>query len=168
MNNPEVTMHEDQQATRNPEMSVRCLPRRAEIRATSGCRVRHCAGTTIRHRDALRKMALTGSPGRRDAVYLPGSEEGRRRAIGVVAALSINPRSTTPMVRRWVVGTPKRHSDPEGRSRGNLEPRVAEILDFTHRPSASRSASSAARGSPRAIVRRCCSTPRTPARPRAG
>jgi len=31
----------------------------------------------------------------------PGSVAGRRRAIGVVAALTINPRTTTPMVRRW-------------------------------------------------------------------
>ncbi len=56
-----------------------------------------------------------GSPGERDAVCSPGYEGGRRRAIGVVAALSINPRATTPMVRRWVAGTPKRHGGPEGR-----------------------------------------------------
>ena len=31
--------------------------------APAGCRVRHCAGTTIRHRDALRTMALPGSLG---------------------------------------------------------------------------------------------------------
>ncbi len=60
-------------------------------------------------------MALPGSPGRRDPVCSPGYEAGRRRAIGVVAALSINPRATTPMVRRWVAGTPMRPSGPEGR-----------------------------------------------------
>ncbi len=47
-----------------------------------------------------------GSLGERDAVSSPGYEAGRRRAIGVVAALSINPRATTPMVRRWTDGTP--------------------------------------------------------------
>jgi len=56
-----------------------------------------------------------GSLGERDAVGSPGYEAGRRRAIGVVAALPINPRATTPMVRRWVAGTPTRHSGPEGR-----------------------------------------------------
>ena len=55
------------------------------------------------------------SPGTRDAVCCSGYEAGRRRAIGVVAALPINPRATTPMVRRWVAGTPKRHVGPEGR-----------------------------------------------------
>ncbi len=45
----------------------------------------------------------------------PGYEAGRRRAIGVVAALPINPRVTTPMVRRWSAGTHWRHSGPEGR-----------------------------------------------------
>ncbi len=30
-------------------------------------------------------------------------------------SLSINPRATTPMVRRWAAGTPMRHSGPEGR-----------------------------------------------------
>ncbi len=29
------------------------------------------------------------------------------------------PRATTPMVRRWVAGTPMRHGDPEGRCRGH-------------------------------------------------
>jgi len=40
----------------------------------------------------------------------PGSVAGRRRAIGAVAALPINPWSTTPMVRRWVA-----EGGPEGR-----------------------------------------------------
>ncbi len=57
-----------------------------------------------------------GSLGERDMVCCSGHEAGRRRAIGVVAALPINPRATTPMVRRWVAGTPWRHSDPEGRA----------------------------------------------------
>jgi len=35
------------------------------------------------------------------------SVAGRQRAIGVVAAVSINPPSTTPMVRRWGAGTPR-------------------------------------------------------------
>ncbi len=48
-----------------------------------------------------------------------GYEEGRRRIIGGVAALSINPHATTPMVRRWVAGTPMRHGGPEGRRRGH-------------------------------------------------
>ena len=35
-----------------------------------------------------------------------GSVAGRRRAIGVVVVLPINPRATTPMVRRWAAETP--------------------------------------------------------------
>ncbi len=35
--------------------------------------------------DALRTLALPGSPGRRDAETYSGNEAGRRRAIGVVA-----------------------------------------------------------------------------------
>jgi len=56
-----------------------------------------------------------GSLGECDAVCCSGYETGRRRAIGVVAALPINPRATTPMVRRWAAGTHWRHSGPEGR-----------------------------------------------------
>ncbi len=100
--------------------SDRNRPEYAEIDAPPGCRVRHCAGTTIRLRPATRTMALPGSLGKRDAVSSPGNEAGRRRTIGVVAALSINPRATTPMVRRWVAETPKRPGDPEGRGRKNL------------------------------------------------
>jgi len=58
---------------------------------------------------------IPGSLGEGDAVCSPGNDAGRRRAIGVVAASPINPRATTPMVRRWAAGTPKRHSGPEGR-----------------------------------------------------
>ena len=43
---------------------------------------------------------IPGSPGERDEVCSPGYEAGRRRAIGVVAALAINQRTTAPMVRR--------------------------------------------------------------------
>ncbi len=60
----------------------------------------------------LRYRALHGE---RDAVFSPGYEAGRRRAIGVVAAIPIDPQATTPMVRRWAVGTPERHSGAEGR-----------------------------------------------------
>ncbi len=69
-----------------------------------------------------------GSPGERDAVTSPGSEEGRRRAIGVVAALSIYPLATTTMVRRWVAGTPMRPSGPEGRGRGQRHRRCRWLL----------------------------------------
>jgi len=89
----------------------------AENRATSGCRAWLCAGRTPRRRVAPRTRSMPGSPGRRDPVCCPGNEAGRRRTIGMVAALSINPRATTPMVRRWSAGTPKRHSGPEGRCR---------------------------------------------------
>ncbi len=94
---------------------IRDSHERVENRPPSGCRVRHCAGTTIRLRPAPRTMALPGSPGRRDEVCCPGNEAGRRRAIGVVAALSIYPPATTPMVRRWSAETPMRHGGPEGR-----------------------------------------------------
>jgi len=90
----------------------------AENRATSGCRAWLCAGGTPRRRVAPRARSMPGSLGRPDAVSCSGYEAGRRRAIGVVAALSINPRATTPMVRRWSAGTPKRHSGPEGRGSG--------------------------------------------------
>jgi len=47
-------------------------------------------------------MALPGNPrGRAIRCICSGDEAGRRRAIGVVAALSRRPRATTPMVRRW-------------------------------------------------------------------
>jgi len=90
-------------------------PGPAEYRATSGCRAWLCAGGTPRRRVAPRTRSMPGSLGRPDAVSCSGYEAGRRRAIGVVAALSINPRATTPMVRRWSGGTPMRHSGPEGR-----------------------------------------------------
>ena len=56
---------------------------------------------------------LPGSLGR-DAVCCSGYEEGRRRALGVVAALS----TTNARPRRWrdvAAGTPMRHGGPEGR-----------------------------------------------------
>jgi len=81
----------------------------------SGCQVRHCAGTTFRRRGALRTMPLPGSPGTRDEVCSPGYEAGRRRAIGVVAAVQSTTHATAPMVRRWGAVTPRRHSGPEGR-----------------------------------------------------
>ncbi len=99
--------------------SGRSRPGHAENPAPSGCRVRFCAGATSRLRLASRTKCGPGSPGERDAVYSTGDEAGRRRAIGVVAALPINPRATTPMVRRWVAGTPMRHGGPEGRRCGH-------------------------------------------------
>ncbi len=86
-----------------------------ESGATTGCRARYCAGSTPRHCGASRTMALPGSLGERDDGISSGDEEGRRRTIGVVAALPTNPRATTPMVRRWAAGTPMRHGGPEGR-----------------------------------------------------
>ncbi len=52
---------------------------------------------------------------RNDEVCSPGSEAGRRSTIGVVAALQIHPRTTTPMVRRWDAGASKRPRRPEMR-----------------------------------------------------
>ncbi len=83
-------------------------------RATTGCRARYCAGSTPRKRGAPRTMALPGSPGERDPVCCSGNEGGRRRAIGVVAALPRFPRATTPMGRRWAA-----EGGPEGRCRGH-------------------------------------------------
>ncbi len=52
-----------------------------------------------------RTMALPGSPGERDAVCFPGYEAGRRRAIGVVAALP----ASHARPRRWCdAGSPGR------------------------------------------------------------
>ncbi len=66
--------------------SGRSRPGPAENPAPSGCRVRFCAGATSRLRLASRTKCGPGSPGERDAVCCSGYEEGRRRAIGVVAA----------------------------------------------------------------------------------
>ena len=57
----------------------------------------HCAGTTSRRCIPLRTNVGPGSPGERDAVCCSGYEAGRRRAIGVVAAL----QSTHERPRRW-------------------------------------------------------------------
>ena len=90
----------------------------------TGCRARHCAGTPNRQRDTFRTMALPGSPGRREAVFCPGNEAGRRRASSGVAALPIPTHATTLLGRRWDAGTPERPSAPEGRGR-RLGPRAA-------------------------------------------
>ena len=90
-------------------------PGHAEIRPPSGCRARYCAGTNPRRRVTLRTMALPGSPGTRDEVCSTGTEAGRRRSSSVVAALQSTTHATTLLGRRWVAGTPTRHSDPEGR-----------------------------------------------------
>ena len=55
--------------------------------------------------------AATGLPREaRPAGFSPGHEAGRRRPIGVVAALQIHHRATTPMGRRWAA-----EGGPEGR-----------------------------------------------------
>ncbi len=93
----------------------------------AGCRVRHCAGIPLRFasRSAQCRTGLGAWLSfRREKV--PGSAPiafqqalaGRRRDIGVVAALSIDPRATTPMVRRWDA-----RGGPEGRGRKNQDQR---------------------------------------------
>ena len=65
------------------------------VPGTALCPIDHPVSVTSRtmpYRAPTESASIFGSP---------GYEAGRRRAIGVVAALSINPRSTTPMVRRW-------------------------------------------------------------------
>ena len=58
-------------------------------------------GSTIRHRGTLRTMATPGNPrGTPSRCTSPLHEAGRRRAIGVVAAVPLTPRATAPMVRR--------------------------------------------------------------------
>ncbi len=92
-----------------------------KARSTGTCRVRYWCLIDLpdpRHAP-LRKGRCRALHGKRDEVCCPGHEAGRRRTIGVVAALSINPRATTPMVRRWVAGTPMRPSGPEGRCQSN-------------------------------------------------
>jgi len=79
------------------------------VPGTALCPIDHPVSVTSRtmpYRAPTESASVFGSP---------GYEAGRRRAIGVVAALPINPRATTPMARRWSAGTPKRHSGPEGR-----------------------------------------------------
>ncbi len=83
--------------------------------APPGCRAWLCARRSLTATRPAPHKVHPGSPGGAPHPGSPGHEAGRRRAIGVVAALSINPRATTPMVRRWAAGTPKRHGGPEGR-----------------------------------------------------
>ena len=78
----------------------------------AGCRVRHCAGTTIRHRKATRTMALPGSLGYRLEVYSPGYEGGRRSRDQRGQRPSRYHRTTTLIARRWVA-----RGGQEGRSR---------------------------------------------------
>jgi len=88
---------------------------------------------------------IPGSPGRHDAVFCSGYEAGRRRTIGVVAALQSPPRATTPMVRRWDVGTRKRHSGPEGRWWGQgPEQRQVSVAESSDRDSVRNQRQSAA------------------------
>ncbi len=47
---------------------------------------------------------------------------------------SINQRTTTPMVRRWTAGTPKRHSGPEGRCRRQVPQQQPEIPPIPNSP----------------------------------
>jgi hypothetical protein len=62
-----------------------------------------------------------GSLGKRDEISSPGNEEGRRRAIGVV----VNPRATTPMVRRWAaVTTSQRPRRPAMTDQETLNPPI--------------------------------------------
>ena len=68
------------------------------------CRVRQLCRIGLQASRRSPHNVQPGSLGERDAVSSPGYEAGRRRAIGVVAALAINPRATTPMVRRWAAG----------------------------------------------------------------
>ena len=116
INTPTGRLHRPADA-RPPGISIRDRgrPLHAENRAPSGCRVRHCAGSASRLRGAPRTMSNRAPSGSAMRSAAPGYEAGRRRAIGVVAALSINPRATTSMVRRWVAGTPMRPGGPEGR-----------------------------------------------------
>ncbi len=86
-------------------------PRPIGVPGLTLCRIDHPASRRSPHN------VTPGSLGERDAVSSSGYEAGRRRAIGVVAAFSINPRATTPMARRWAAGTPMRHGGPEGRCR---------------------------------------------------
>ena len=119
-------------AQRQNPTRARGKPRPIGVPGLTLCRNDHPASRPSQHN------VIPGSHGERDAVCSPGSETGRRRTIGVVAALTINPRATTPMVRRWAAGTPKRHSGPEGRGRGNHESRpkpkpIAKPIAITHR-----------------------------------
>jgi len=71
------------------------------------CRVRDCAGTTIRRRVAFRTIALPGTP----RVERPGTAVPvQKQAAGARAAWSPPSQFTTPattlLVRRWDTGTP--------------------------------------------------------------
>ena len=87
-------------------------PRPIGVPGLTLCRKNHPASWRSPHN------VIPGSLGERLEVSSPGYEAGRRRTIGVVAALQSTTHATTPMVRRWTAGTPMRHSGPEGRGRG--------------------------------------------------
>jgi hypothetical protein len=68
------------------------------------CRIDLSAGRHHRH------IVKPGSLGKRDSIICPGSEEGRRRSISVVAAVPVTMRATTLIGRRW-----EARGEPEGR-----------------------------------------------------
>ncbi len=77
----------------------------------------HATGTATR----CAQWRCRAPPGGAPLPGYPGSEEGRRRPIGVVAAFQFTTRATTPMGRRWVA-----EGGPEGRgSRNPRDPRSA-------------------------------------------
>ena len=81
------------QRTKHPPIAIRPSGRRL-LRA---CRARHCAESTTRQCGAIHTMAMPGSLGKRDEKTSSGSEGGRRRTIGGVAAF-LAPHARP---RRW-------------------------------------------------------------------
>ncbi len=93
----------------------RSRPGHAETAPPRGAGHDFVPDTTSRRSATPRTRSMPGSPGTGAPSWSRGYEVGRRRTIGVVAALPIIPGATTPMVRRWAAGTPRRSSGPEGR-----------------------------------------------------
>ncbi len=105
-------------------------PRPTENPAPTGCRVRFCAGTTSRQRLASRTKCGPGSPGERDAVCCSGYEAGRRRAIGVVAALP----ASLARPRRWCDAGPLRRQSVTAAQKAGDENRIRRRVRAASRP----------------------------------
>jgi hypothetical protein len=89
----------------------------------TGCRVRHCAGSTTRLCGASSTMSHRAPPGRAMRSAVPAT----RQAAGAPSAWSQPSQSTHARPRRWCDAGPlgQSHSGPEGRGLQNQALRLA-------------------------------------------
>jgi len=91
----------------------------------TGCRVRHCAGSTTRLCGASSTMSNRAPPGRAMRSAVPVT----RQAAGAPSAWSQPSQSTHARPRRWCDAGPlgQRHSGPEGRGLQNQALRLQYV-----------------------------------------